>query len=57
MDKIFKGTFNIVDGKLNFNCKTKNMSFDEVKSGLLLLRSEIERQIKEEKKCPYHSQN
>lgn len=53
-DRIFEGTFFITeDNKLNFHCKTKNVSFEDVKNGLIMLRNEVDRQLENEKQCPY----
>lgn len=53
MKKTFKGTFKIVDDKLDFICVTKGVSFEEVEKGLLKLRDEINRQLENKNKCPF----
>lgn len=55
--KILKGQFEVVDGKLSFTCSTQNVSFDEVLCGLTLLRDELQRQIDNQQKCPFHPVN
>lgn len=54
MKKILKGEFEYKDGKLSFTCHTSSdMNFDEVETGLIKLRNEIERQLMEKVKCPF----
>lgn len=53
-DAIFKGTFEVVDGKLDFVCLTKDVPYETVKSGLIKMKEEIERQLANEQLCPYY---
>jgi len=54
-ETIFQGTFKVTNGKLDFNCETQGVSFNEVRSGLTKLRDEINRQINNQEKCPHYS--
>jgi hypothetical protein len=56
-EKIIRGEFEIVEGKLSFTCHTQNVSFEEVLNGIILLRDELNRQIDNQTKCPFHPAN
>jgi len=53
-NKVLRGSFEVVDGKLSFNCTTTNIPFNEVLFGLTKLRDELNRQIDNQQNCPYH---
>lgn len=55
--EFIRGTFEIVNGELNFVCSTKGVSFEEVKQALTKLRDECQRQLDNETKCPFHNIN
>ena len=52
---ILKGSFAVANGKLDFVCETKHVSFAEVKTSLLKLRAEIDRQLDNENSCPFYT--
>ncbi len=54
---IIKGHFEFKNGKLDFNCTNENATFSEVRQALLKIKSEIDRQLENEKKCPYYGIN
>lgn len=56
-DKYIRGTFEVVDGELSFTCSTNNVSFSEVKQGLTKLRDEMNRQLDNQKECPFHTED
>lgn len=56
-NRMFQGTFEIEDGKLNFVCRTHGVSFEDVRAGLIILRDEINRQLAEQENCPHYPQN
>jgi len=42
-------------GKVNFHCRTAgDVSFEELKSELVNFRSAIDKQLDNEKKCPFY---
>jgi len=55
--QFFHGTFKVVDGELDFVCHTKGVSFEEVRVGITKLRDELNRQIENQSKCPFHKEN
>lgn len=54
--KILKGDFEVVDGQLSFNCKTKGVEFNEVLIGITKLRDECQRQIDQRSECPFYDE-
>lgn len=56
-NKVIKGTFEVINGELSFNCTNTNASFDEVKVALIKLRDECQRQLDNESKCPFNPSN
>lgn len=55
--KLIKGEFEVVEGKLSFTCHTDNVTFDQVLNALILMRDELNRQIDNQHKCPFHPSN
>ncbi len=55
--KTIKAEFEYKDGKLNFNCTTKNVDFNELKIAFIAIKEEIDRQILNEQKCPFFKEN
>lgn len=56
-ESFIKGVFEVIDGKLSFTCSTQNVSFEQVLEGIVLLRDEMQRQIDNQTKCPFHPVN
>lgn len=54
LEKVIKGTFEIVDGELSFVCTTQGASFEEVLDAITKLRDECQRQIDAQKACPFY---
>lgn len=54
---MIQGEFSIdfETGGLNFRCSTQNVEFHEVRDALIRLRDEMDRQIINEKKCPFYT--
>ena len=53
-ERILKGTFTYEGGKLDFNCETQNVSFNEVLEAITAMRDECQRQINNQHLCPLH---
>lgn len=54
---MIKGTFEVVDGKLNFVCTTNGVSYEEVQEAITKLRDECQRQLDNGIQCPFHPLN
>lgn len=54
-DKFIRGTFEVVEGVLSFNCSTKGVSFEEVETAIKKLRDECQRQLDNKNKCPHYA--
>lgn len=53
-ERILKGEFTYENGKLDFQCHTQNVPFEEVLEAIMALREECNRQINNKEKCPFH---
>lgn len=53
-EKIIKGIFDYSNGVLNFTCTNQNVTFTEAREGLIKLKEEIQRQLDNQEKCPFH---
>lgn len=53
-DKIINGSFEYKNDKLTFLCNTKGTSFKHVLKVITAVRDECQRQIDNQKKCPYY---
>ena len=53
MQNHIKGEFEFKDGKLEFNCHTHGVSFQEVLEAITALRDECQRQIDNQENCPH----
>lgn len=49
------GEFSFADGKLQFTCHEANATFKEVLEAVTALRDEVQSQIDNQSKCPYHT--
>lgn len=56
-ERILKGEFTYENGKLSFVCHTQNVEFVEVLEAITAMRDECQRQIENQKKCPFHPKN
>ena len=52
--RILKGEFSFENGKLDFQCHTQNVEFEEVLEAIIALKNECQRQIDNKQKCPFH---
>lgn len=55
-ERILRGEFSFKDGKLDFQCHTKNVEFSDVLEAITALRNECQRQIDNKHKCPFFNQ-
>lgn len=53
-ERILKGEFTYENGKLSFVCHTQNVEFAEVREAITAMRDECQRQITNQKQCPFH---
>ena len=58
LPKIIKGEFSIdfETDSFNFTCNTQNVTFAEVEQALIRLRNEVQRQLDNKEKCPFHTE-
>lgn len=56
LEKIMRGEFEYSNGILSLTCHTQNISFAESLEAITKLRDECQRQIDNQKQCPFHNE-